>query len=384
MSTELVKSGAQAPALLGDQEVFVRRTEEGIMKAVKGNVTLQEGHTYTVGGKTLISAEGLFFANRLAGINLVTPPTVYVDGSEKANPFKIRNERTKATERVFVRKIALGRSLTGNLVAIDQTVEYDPFQYLIEDLQKLSSLKGAVEYSKDISSKKPTQIFFPLIADPSGIDVIGLLVDCSIKEVQQSLAAYQRRIKFAERIATTICERNCLKKHPALGIQTVQKNAQGRFALTIVSWCDEDRQLDRINEVADQVAKGERPKMVEVRREFDAAEQEEAEREFESEIAEEAPIEIASEQAIQVEVKEPESVPVKAKKAGEYLKPKKVNGTEDLLKSIHEAIDIMGPENFDTLLKKKGLQNEKLETMSKEMLEFVLRAMTYFIDTEMK
>lgn len=228
MNMAAAENNSRVPeiATLGDGDVFVKRTPSGIIKSVKGSVLLREelGQIAEVSGKFMITAAGYNEMNKIASLSIITPKTLTLpDGDIVVNPYPIIDPVSKSIEKVWVKKMSVGYSPIGNMVIVATTLLYDITMYYLQDLAK------KIQYSKDAGKvtmgamlteeerKKGT--FHPIQGD------LGLWVDYTHKDVLKALDTFIQNKLFAERKAQTICERNAMKKHPALS--TVNVIAQG-------------------------------------------------------------------------------------------------------------------------------------------------------------
>lgn len=196
------------PVTLGDPKVFARIGADGRLLALCADVTLYEklGHLYSVQGKTSITAAGYTKLNSIAAINVISakPPKFNCD------------EKTGRLKSVEVRKMAIGFSPSGSLVAIDSSLVLDLDAYRLLELANLSKWK-------------PTAVKFLLMEQIEELkkagekgwvvpyeDPVMLWINIRHEDVRDALIADAQRRKFAERIASTICWRNALKGHPAI------------------------------------------------------------------------------------------------------------------------------------------------------------------------
>jgi len=229
-------------ANLGDGAVFIKRTASGIIKSVKGSILLREelGQLAEITpGKVMITANGYNEMNKIASLSIITPKTLTLpSGDIVVNPYPIIDPASKTIEKVWVKKMAVGFSPIGNLVITSSTLLYDITTYFLQDLAK------KVQYNKDAGKvtmgalltdddlKKGT--FHPIQGD------LGIWVDYTHKEILKALDTFIQNKLFAERKAQTICERNVMKKHPALS--TVNVPAQGPKGksiakVTVIGFC---------------------------------------------------------------------------------------------------------------------------------------------------
>ncbi|MCK4759801.1 MAG: hypothetical protein KAT69_07100, partial [Candidatus Aminicenantes bacterium] len=118
-------------------QVMARKHGGQILNPFEAKLTLSErrGHLYYIQGKHAISGAGYIHLNRIASVNLVTPQNVVVDGVAVPNPHIERHKITKAIEAVNIRKIAIGFSPVGNIVAIDKTLFYNVYTYYVQAIQ---------------------------------------------------------------------------------------------------------------------------------------------------------------------------------------------------------------------------------------------------------
>ena len=115
MSAKETKTQEQSQeiALLGDGAVFVKRTESGLVKAVKAQVRLDErkGHLAEIQGKVMITGAGYNEMNKVAGVSVVTPEKITLpDGSMVVNPYPIIDLISGSISKVWVKKMAIGLS----------------------------------------------------------------------------------------------------------------------------------------------------------------------------------------------------------------------------------------------------------------------------------
>ncbi len=265
--------GYEAAPLETGTKVWVRRDTRGQVRLIRAEVPLSasRGEIYALpvwDADTKqkrhvwqITAAGYYRLNQVAGVTIVTPPKVYVEGEEKHNPYKRRDPKTGQLISVVVRKIALGRGPTGNLVAVDQTLELEPLAYLVRDLEVLKD--KAPEDIRDMlqaefeAARKRGELtgwaFFPVLN--TGLDVVGIAANLANPKVAKKLKDYQELVLFAERRAVTICERNALKRHPAIAAQVVQADERGNARVTVYGWITDDP-VDELQHKALEVAQG--------------------------------------------------------------------------------------------------------------------------------
>jgi hypothetical protein len=251
-------------AILGDTEVFIRRGPNGHIKAVKGKVNLLEskGHLAEIQNKVMITEAGYREMNKIAGISIITPEKLTLpDGQVVVNPYPIVDPISGSISKVWVKKIGIGYSPTGNLVITSSTLLYDIQMYFIQDLAK------KVQYNKDAGRLCMEQMlseddhkkgaFYKIEGN------MGVWVDLSHKEVLKAVDTFINNKLFAERKAQTICERNVLKKHPALSTTYVEPNGptKNRYGQVTVVGFTTDLSKDELMDVASQAERGEEVKI---------------------------------------------------------------------------------------------------------------------------
>lgn len=208
---------SQELALLGDGAVFVKRTESGLVKAVKAQIKLEEkkGHLAEVQGKVMITGAGYNEMNKVAGVSVVTPDSLTLpDGSVVVNPYPIIDPASGSISKVWVKKMAIGLSPIGNLVITTSTLLYDIQMYFIQDLVKkikFNATAGRLCLKSMLTEQeKEKGIFYQIEGE------LGVWADFSNKDVLTAIETFVQNKLFAERKAQTIAERNAMKKHPAL------------------------------------------------------------------------------------------------------------------------------------------------------------------------
>lgn len=212
---------------LGDPKVFAKIGPDGRLLALRADVTLQErlGHLYSVGGKTSITAAGYTKLNSIAALNVIT-----ATGTPKFNC----DQKTGRLKSVEVRKMAIGFSPSGSLVAIDSSLVLDLDAYRLLELANLSKWKPAavkfllMEQIEELK-KAGTLGWVVPYEDP-----VMLWCDIKHEDVRDALIADAQRRKFAERIASTICWRNAMKNHPAIAVSSVLTTGLDKYRVAVV------------------------------------------------------------------------------------------------------------------------------------------------------
>ncbi|MEN1968985.1 hypothetical protein WMZ97_13040 [Lentibacillus sp. N15] len=246
-------------AILGENEVFIRRSAKGNIKAVKGKVNLLEskGHLAEIQNKVMITEAGFREMNKIAGISIITPETLTLpDGNVVVNPYPIVDPESGTISKVWVKKVGVGYSPIGNMVITSSTLLYDIQMYLIQDLAKKA------QYNKDLGrlcmeqmltdEDKKKGAFFKIEGS------MGVWVDLSHKDVIKAFDTYINNKLFAERKAQTICERNVLKKHPALSTTYVEPNGNkgNRNGKVTVIGFTTDLSKEELMHIAEQAERG--------------------------------------------------------------------------------------------------------------------------------
>ncbi|GKV56005.1 hypothetical protein NCCP2222_19520 [Sporosarcina sp. NCCP-2222] len=247
----------QNVAVLGDGEVFVKRTNGGALRSIKGAVTLNErnGEIATIQGKTMTTAKGFNTLNQIAGLSIITPEKLTLpDGQVVVNPYPIIDHESGTISKVWVKKIAIGYSPTGNLVITSSTLLYDIKMYFIQDVMK------KVQYSKDAGrvcmeqmmteEEKKNCIFLKIEG------FLGVAANIQHKDVLKAIDTYINKKQFAERNAQSICERLVMSKHPALA-SAAYVTKQGEVARVPVVGYVHDFNREELLEIADKAERGE-------------------------------------------------------------------------------------------------------------------------------
>lgn len=256
---ESLKSERQDIAVLGDGQVFIRRREDGSIKAVTGAITLSEkkGHICEIQGKFMITNEGYLSLNKVANVSLITPKMLILpNGSTMINPYPVLDEKLGYIKKVWVKKIAIGFSPIGNLVKTSATLLYDPFMYFIQDIikkikQNKSCGRICVE-SMLTDHEKKTGVYFPSIG---GVGVWGNLEDMDFLKCFET---FNQSTLFAERKAVTICERNALRKHPALSqgyVDARSKDGDRCVRVGVIGYMN-DLTREDLERIAEEAEKG--------------------------------------------------------------------------------------------------------------------------------
>ncbi|VBB05598.1 Hypothetical protein LUCI_0808 [Lucifera butyrica] len=249
----------QMVAVLGDGQVFVKRTPTGAIKAVKSVVTLSEanGEIAVIQGKAMTTGKGFYRANQIANLSIITPEKLTLPtGQVVVNPFPVVDPESQTLRKVWVKKMAIGCGPTGNLVITTATLLYDINMYFIQDLmKKVTKNSGAGRICLETmltEEEKKTGIFYKIDGN------MGVWANTSHAEILKAIDTFINKKNFAERNAQTIAERLAMAKHPALS-HIAYVNFQGpdykRVAKEVIIGYVND---DNPNTLMDLAAKAER------------------------------------------------------------------------------------------------------------------------------
>lgn len=234
-------------ATLGESDIFVRRDITGQVKLTHKVVTLSvsKKELVRIGANYMPTVLGFNKLNQVAGINQITPPSLLVDGSERSNPHPEYSPNGEIV-RMVARKIAIGFSPTGNLVAMDVVKIFNFGAYYIQDLIKkqgheyckfgtmvqceLDPTAEVSEMKGNIYARKGTKIYtFKVIKDLEGI-----WIDVTHEEIKKMYDNHTQRQKFAAEQAQSMAWRNALKAHPAFSMSSMKVEGSGDAAVAQV------------------------------------------------------------------------------------------------------------------------------------------------------
>jgi len=217
---------------------------------------------YTSGEKTIITALGCTSLNKIAGLSIIDPKSLGFSGTEEStNPFVHFSDKGKRIiSFVAVRKRVQGNGPTG-FASIDMTILFSTHTYLMDDLQnKVKIFEGVGGYGTE--TQKPahvegsaTQLNKNSLVPFEVTEGVFLWVDYSHLEIQSCLREHTRRVKFAERIATGIAIRNCMKSHPSIGVSIVEN--LGGYARVPVFGYKQEKSWEELKEINKKLDKGE-------------------------------------------------------------------------------------------------------------------------------
>lgn len=260
---ELIKK--QNIAALGDGEVFLKRTGDGIFRAIKAPVRLEEsnGEIAVIQGKGMTTGKGFYHANQIAGLSIITPEKLTLpDGQVVVNPFPIIDPESQTIRKFWVKKLALGFSPVGNLVITTATLLYDINMYFIQDLIKKikdNAAAGRVCMEQTLTDdEKRKGIFYKIDG------FMGVWADMSHKDILKCVETFVNKKQFAERNAQTIAERLVMGKHPALShiayVTPVGPEKHRTATVTVYGYVHDFTQTQLL-EMAEQAERGEEIKV---------------------------------------------------------------------------------------------------------------------------
>jgi hypothetical protein len=259
LKLEIAQYKTQNIAVLGDGQVFIKRAQNGILKAVRGAITLREsnGEIAEIEGKFMTTSKGFLLANQVAGLTIVTPDRFQdTEGRMVSNPHPIMDEKSGTISKVMVKKLAIGYSPIGNLVITSATLLYDTKIYFIQDLvKKVRNCKdaGRICMAQSITEEeRKTGEFYRIDGE------LGVWVKFSHAEILKALSTFMQKKTFAERNAQSICERLVFSKHPALAhiayVQGVgvEKNSTARVPIVGFIFDVTRQELQNLAEAAEK------------------------------------------------------------------------------------------------------------------------------------
>lgn len=222
----------------GKPATLVKITSDGLIKRTIRKVELspERGHFYMgfVPGDAqkpkIITAQGFAYLNQFSPLAWIPQDTIRdPDGKEVGNP----QDKRKSEGLVRVRRFAVGRTVDGTLRAYDLTLTYDLNAYFAADVLGKYNAKEGHGRSAKMGTPKWGQIINELSLEdhlrknPSHGSVpiapgIYLVFDATNVEIRKLYREHNERVRFADRFAVSVCERNILKKH--FGFSTVPPN----------------------------------------------------------------------------------------------------------------------------------------------------------------
>ena len=261
-------------AHLGEGEVFVKRAPDGTFRAIRGEIWLSIKDKEIVsipGAGTMITSYGYDSLNKIAGLTTIYPPRIPITVDRRGfpetvnveNPY-IEYDNDGAIRVITVECYAIGLSPIGNWVITQERLRYDLRQYFISDIwakvKKLPATgKFISEETRDKRDDQDEHMWIKVMAN------WGMFIDPRHEEISKVLTGHLTRQKFAERIASTICRRNAMKRHPAIGKSEVLPKG-GEARVQVFGW-QHDLTAAQINNMAQLTSDGGLPKQIELRSE---------------------------------------------------------------------------------------------------------------------
>ncbi len=224
-------------ATIGESDLLVIRNEAGTLKAFKKTVRLfeEKKEIAKVSRNWIVTVQGYNKLNQVTGLHEITPPSIQVDGKEQSNPY-VQYDAKGEIKKVIVRKMVIGYSVVGNLVATDVVRHYNFDAYYMQDLQKKAeykpeSAKFATELSCPFAPEETVQYKgdVPYVKTPKGKiyifkrvkDIEGIWIDPAHDEIRSVYDQHVQHQKFGDVIAQNVASRNAKKAHPAIAATNV-------------------------------------------------------------------------------------------------------------------------------------------------------------------
>ncbi len=255
-----VKTDTREIARFADGQVFVRKTPDGQVKAVKTimELSLRKKEMASVGGSMMITTYGFDQMNRVAGLSVIYPPEInitvdrrgFLETAKVENPY-IEYDEDGSIKVITTECLAIGLSPIGNWCITQERLRFDLRQYFIAEVWSKVKDKPAcgsfkTRQAHDADTNSPNNMWVPVMSG------CGLSVDLMHPEITKVITSHITRQKFAERIATSICRRNAMKRHPAIAQSLVQPT-DGYAEVEVVGW-QHDKSADEIREIVSSVA----------------------------------------------------------------------------------------------------------------------------------
>lgn len=243
LQKELAVVKARDMVKLGDGAAFWIEEAGQQKRGFKAKVVLSEPeHMAFIQDKPMICAAGYDKANQYAGVEIVRPKTVIIEGGkEVGNPY-FEKDSNGALVSMFIRGIGIGYAPTGSLAIVDQTVFVNLNTLLIQEIQGKLKYNPAIatlgiagqrpdefvafettydrEQRKRVISRETTiktkgaWHFLPVYG------TMGYWVNLGHPDVQSAFEGYVQKQRFLERSSTTVLRRLILAAHPAIATKT--------------------------------------------------------------------------------------------------------------------------------------------------------------------
>lgn len=259
---------ADQALIKNEQQAIIRFGKPVRYKKHKIPLQEKQGHIYLHKGQPTLSYEGYKYLEKFT--NIIIKPAEYVIsyGKKQPNPFEIREEKvlefagrkttTNFINEVFVRMIGVGRAPTGSISVVDLSLYYNVTAYFMRNLLNLVRNEPSVAEIRNMDSitkeelKHPHHEFYP-ISEGNVIMILNNMHDEYIAKLNQ----YYEDQKHASRKAQSMCRRNILKNHPALGITRVERRGTQNNHVAVVeipTWLEHDLTEKELTRMADAYA----------------------------------------------------------------------------------------------------------------------------------
>lgn len=195
---------------------------------------------------TSVTAAGYDRLNTYTGIKLVYAPyCIDEHGARVGNPYSPCDARGNV-RLVMVRRIGIGRNAVGELVFSERQIAFDLEAYLAQDVySKWTGKKSDAackEWGTLVSYEEAQTVALEKGKKAINIPGIGvLIVSLSHREVVNCIGEHINRVKFAERIATTIADRNILKHFYGAAILGAD------MSVTVTAWVSSDAEINAMH-----------------------------------------------------------------------------------------------------------------------------------------
>lgn len=268
-------------ASIGESDLLVIRNESGLVKAFKKTVRLYEAkkEIARVSKSWIVTVQGYNRLNQFAGLHEITPPEMMFDGKPQSNP-RVQYDQKGEIKKVIVRKIVIGYTVAGSLVATDVVRHYNFDAYYMQDLQnKAKWKKDAAKFGTELSCP-----FAPdaNVEEKNGIpyvkangkiylfkrvkDIEGIWIDPAHDEIREVYDQHIQHQKFGDVIAQNVASRNAKKAHPGIAATNVIAlgDEDNHYADVQVFGYRSTISSKEAEEIASKIVRGEQVSNVEV------------------------------------------------------------------------------------------------------------------------
>lgn len=305
-------------SILGNQEVFVRRTRAGELRQViqPVHLSLSDGTLYRISkrrkfvegtdtfwndkrhnstgkryewrdhyegepGTALVSADGLNRINAVVGCSVKRPPEVVVNGERVANPYLERDDNGDIKRIVIGVNVAGPAETTGNVVVVQYQLDLEPQRDLVHMLANLANKQPeknntgrrptGPEDAVDLRTRPVRMIpglrFADFVASLDGADLwdwhwvpmhggVGLAHRLTDPAVMDVYDKYLGLLQHVFRKAQTVAVRNAMFKHPSLARRRVRIDDNGNARIRAIGWAAAEQDVARYARALDSVAAG--------------------------------------------------------------------------------------------------------------------------------